>query len=283
MFSTFVNPLLRPPGDFVSRGLQIRIDYWSNYLQRFWVRCHSVARRHGAKETNSWQKVTASRADLSERAAALKAMCFSGQEARLRDSCIALLQIMVGCRSDVDIRWLGLPPGLERNGAGMSHVVKRRHNLTIADRVAAALADVADMMRRPPTPDEVIELKRRTHELVLAAGPGMWRMFWKDDDCGQELADKKVLRDFLWALAQRAKTGQCVEPQLWGSSTNKTLPLKDRRHNLRGCIPEDLRQRIKSVGEGSYRLNVPGDAICLLLFNEENTLQEFDSLHALPF
>lgn len=280
MFSTFFNPQLRPPGDFVSRGLQIRLDHWNHYLRRFWVRCHTIAQRYGEDASDSWHQVTAVWAELQERITALRAMCFSGSEARLRDSCIALLQVMVGCRPDIDIRWLGVPAGLERNIAGMPNVVKRRHNLTIADRVAAALADVADMMRRPPTPDEVIESKRRTHDLVLVAGPGLWQMFWKGDECGEALANKKAPREFLWALAQRAKTNQCVEAHLW---RNQTMPLKDRRFHLRGRIPERLRDRIKSVGDGAYKLNVPGESICLLLVNEENTLREFDCLHTLPF
>jgi hypothetical protein len=280
MFSTFVNPLLRPPGDFISRGLQIRIEHWTHYLQRFWVRCHAVVQQSGEELTDSWPQVTAAKANLSEQTAALRAMCSSGPEARLRDSCIALLHVMVGCRPGIDISWLGVPMGLERNVMGMPAVVRRRHNLTIADRIAAALADVADMMRQPPTPDEVIESARRAHQLVFATGPGVWRMIWDDVECGQTIADKPALRDFLWALAQRAKTGQCVEANRWKSGTTA---LKDRRYHLRGHIPESLRDRIQPSGDGAYKLDLPGDEICLLAFNEENSLQEFDCLHTLPF
>lgn len=89
-----------------------------------------------------------------------------GQEARARDSSVALLQIYVGFHQDADLGWLGEVAGMVAGVADMPDRVRKRQEWEVPERAATALSHLAHLVQQQP-PDELIEEMKATRRLVL--------------------------------------------------------------------------------------------------------------------
>lgn len=276
-FLPFIRPSLRVPGDYISRCMWIRIENWRTLLQIFWVRCHTALQwcPHGGGK--SWDVVAQARATLDERSEALKIMCFEDSKAGLRDSCIALLQIFAAYQPKADLKWLGLPPDFIRANANvLPFHVQHQGGTTITERVAAALLDVSDRYRQRVEPNEIIQQACRSHALVLVCGVGVQTIVWKSKNVKYDWTSNRALWEFLVVLTERALEGLAVDSHLWRHRKydKKPAPLKDCKHRLknRKILPQDLFEKIKPAGRGSYKLDLRPEEICLLQYSEDEQI-----------
>ena len=261
-------------GDYISRTMLIRVEYWERILQRFWVRCHAALQDSGQEGGDLWNAVERVRAELHEKVDRLKIVCFTGSEARVRDACIALLQVFGAYRRRADLTWLGLPSeSVQLAACDIPHRVKHRRDASVAEQIAAALTEFAGMYRRPFEPEELIEQKRQSHALVLVMGRGSRAVYWRDDLVAQDWSVHATPWDLLCVLAEQSKTGQGVDWVLWRDRHDRG-PLKDRRYRLKKLIPADLNQKIKSAGQGTYQLDLRPEEICLLHYEDNERLVE---------
>ena len=280
-FSFYVNKRLRVPGDFVTRCLEIRINSWQAYLQKLFVRCQTARLSAEADLGGQWTELNASRAELDSRFKTLRALCFHGREARIRDSCIALLQIHAGFHQDIDISWLGPVAKMVDRTASIPHEVRMMERWDVPERAATALVDIVDLVRRPQAPEELIEEMKATKRLVLVEEQregyldGM--SINRDENVDWHAAN--LPWEFLWTLADRARGRRNVDPHCL-SNRKVTKPrqppsqqaIKDRRANLKKLIVPELNDLIVDAGPSTYRLELKPDDICLLGWFAEEQL-----------
>jgi len=92
-FLPFGNPQLGSLGDFVSRMLLIRIEYWQSLLQRFWLRCQTALPISTPQDAARWATVGDSWQRLQQSSQRLRQACLASPTAQLRKACMALLQV----------------------------------------------------------------------------------------------------------------------------------------------------------------------------------------------
>ena len=275
-FTPAFNPRLQAPGDYVSRTMMLRIEHWTLQLQKFTVRCHSVFRRGSAAGGPAWAAVGRAWQELNAGVEALRALCCSGDEARIRNSCIALVQVYAGYRPRADLSWLKLPPKIARNASGIRHRVEQRRDAGFVERIAAALADVTPIYRRPLEPEEMIGGARQRYALLLVGGVGARQAFWKGKRIPAAWTDHAALWDFLWTIAERALKLQGMDG--FGNDEERAAALKDRKHRLGKIVPRDLFEKIRPAGRGTYRLEIRPDDICLLQNRDQDSFVALTSI-----
>jgi hypothetical protein len=274
MFLSYVDPRLLVPGDYISRCTEIRIKFWLDSLQQLFIRCHTALPNTAGDLKAAWAELSEVRSQFNSSFDALRQLCFQGDEARLRDSCVALLQIYVGFHSNADLSWLGEVAAMARTAGDIPHRVKYRHEWHVPERATAALVDIAEMVRNQP-PEDLIEEMKATKRLVLIEEQRTGYFDGIPIELANQDAQWHVLGsnawELLWTLADRASVGRLVDPD--SLSNPKALEtqqpptvqaVKDRRSLLKKRIVRELNDLIVSAGPGSYRLKLERSEICLL-------------------
>jgi hypothetical protein len=268
-FLPYFNPRLRPLGDFVSRTLLTRVEYWEGILRRFWVRCDTARQNSRQEVVPPWAAAVTALGQLREAHERLKDRCLAGPEARVRNACIALLQVYAAYRPRADLTWLGLPPAWTRAPV-IRHRVERQHDVRLPEQVAAALLDVAPLYRRDMDPAALIEETCRSCALVVVMGQGRREAFWQGRLLDVDWLAQRAQWEFLVELVKHASSKQGVDACDLGDGAPASL--KDRRSRLKRLLPKDLDGRIKPAGRGTYILALEPGEIRLLSFEEDERL-----------
>jgi hypothetical protein len=269
--------------------MEIRVDHWREMLNRFFNRCHTAQQRTNADLSSLWSELNNIRSELNLRVDELRRLSLLGQEARVRDSCVALLQIHAGFHPNTDLSWLGEIASMAAGVAGLPDRVTHRREWDVPERVAAALTDIVDIVRRQP-PGELIEEMKATKSLVLVEEQRQGfldgepiethhqSVFWHGRD--------DLMWELLWTLADRAIVRRSVDCHCLSNRKAQIAQeppsvqaVKDRRSDLKKLIIPELNKLIVDAGRGTYRLELDPDDVCLLgWFNEER----LDVLSPLP-
>ncbi len=268
----FCNPRLRPLGDFISRGMLIRVEHWMDLLHKFRVRCHNSLNLNHVQGGPLWEVAGEATATLQQNYESLKALCCDGRQARLRQSCIVLVQIYAGYKPKADLTWLGLPAEYASATHAIPYFVRNRRDDGTAEQAALALIEISDMFQKRADPETILAEAKARYQLVLVSGLGVQQLYWKG-----QLSDTKwdacpALWEFLWALGDKAKVGQGVDALSWGIE-DVAVSLKDRKFRLKKMLPEELHKRIVASGVGTYKLALAPKEICLLVYDEKKVLQ----------
>jgi hypothetical protein len=282
-FLPAINLSLRVPGDFIFRCLQIRIDFWKQTLQRFFVVSDTERREQRLEATPQWNAIREAMAELELRIRKLRSLCFDGPEPRLRDSCVALLQVYAGMRMDIDLGWLGPVEQIVAGARGVRQQISGSHQWDIPNRIAEALIDVTEMVRQSQSPDELIEEMKSTHRLVLIEEQ---RSCYLDGQCvaRDENVDWHARDSMPWellsvlaesAMKRRSVDAVCLSnPRAVQTKKPPTAQaIKDRRAKLKKLITPELNNLIVDAGPGTYRLKLDPDDICLLGWTDVEQLE----------
>lgn len=266
------NPRLRPLGDFVTRTLLIRIDYWQSFLRRSWIHCQSLRLRDPAASDGEWDRIGDVRRRLSEHVADLEHRCLADESAKLRESCIALVQIYAAFRPRQPFPWLGHDGPPARTAIVFRDRVERRGDATVPDQVAAALAEVAGIYRSEIDPESLIRQKIQAHSLVLVEAPGRREAYWRGErievDWGKQAAPWRFLYRLAEAVAHSLGADRFDFPE------RADFSVKDARFRLKALLPRELMEKIVPAGRGTHKLDLPPAAVYLLRFEEYDRLEE---------
>ncbi|MDM4015111.1 hypothetical protein [Roseiconus lacunae] len=292
-FLPYLQPRLRPPGDFVSRCAEVRIRELIEDVEKFYRRLWDLHRVNNLQADSELAASGELLQGLRERFAELRRVCFDGRDARFRDSCIALFQVYVGFRQNLSFEWLGLPTEYYQRIADLPHRVERRHLWDVPERAFEALNEILEVARRAVPPDEVIEEQKAKKRLVLVEEQRSVFLDGARADTGRDVAwhGKHSLQwELLWTLADRAMVRRNVDG--YDLSNPKSTPpgedgsrlleplshqaVKDRRSGLKKLISNELNAMVESAGPGTYRLNLEPNEICLLGWFTEERLGELD-------
>jgi hypothetical protein len=264
------NPQLRRLGDYVSRCMLIRIEYWEGILQRYAVRCDTAmsiagedSLRQEARELPAWSRFRQAYDQLADR-------CFAGSEATRRESCILLLQVYAAYRPRADLSWLGPVAELSDNSAGIRDAIERRGDFAKAEQVAAALQEIAELYRGRPDDNLQIEAACQSCDLVIIEGPGRREVYWQHELVDADWFANDVLWEFLIVLVGRAR--QALGADVFDVQQVRGGSLKDARHRLKRLIPASMDSHIKASGTGTYQIDLPTDRLALLRFEQDERL-----------
>ena len=247
------------------------MDYWQSVLQSFEVRCRTA--RDGSVWGDSWEAVNVACGQFQEHSGQLRGRCLFGREAKVRNACIALLQVYADYRLGVSLDWLGMPS--PRRPLGLRRRVERQYDGSVGEQVAAALLDVAALYRSAVDIPSLIEAKTRRHPLVVVMGRGRRETYWQGQLVPVDWTVHEAVWQFWSSLVEQVKSGQGVDafdPDRGGRGS-----MKDRRHRLKRCLPQSLEQKVRPAGRGTYRLTLSTDEVCLLQFDEEERLSEWEA------
>jgi hypothetical protein len=272
-FLPYFNPALRLLGDFVSRTVLIRADYWQSILRRYLVQGQSAQQIAAPYGDSWWQEAEESLQRARAACEELRARCLIGPEAQIRGACIALLQVYASYRPQADLTWLGLVHA-QPNAADVRGRVENRYETNIAEQIAAALLQVMPLYRSSLCPEDVIAEKVPTHALVVIIGRARREVYWQGTLVNADWSKRTAQWELLAALAERGKTGEGVDAM--DLTEGKSAGLKDRRSRLKQLLPEDLDAKIHACGGGTYRLCLAAKEICVLRHRDDDRLSELD-------
>lgn len=299
-FLPCLNPRLRSPGDFVSQCLEIRVSEAIEDLEKLYRRICQADLEDRQRRSDELEMLASGLADLRSSKATLDRLCFDGSEARIRDSCIALLQVYVAYRPEMDLSWLDVSSDAAVGVADIPDRVLHRRQWDVPERIASALLDIAGLKRSAQLPQDMIEYMRARKRLVLVEEQ---RKVFLDGEYADNLGTANwngkhhLLWELLWTLAERAQRGRTVDRYCRLTNLSNVTPtardqqpeppssqaVKDRRSDLKRIITPELNALIKSAKSGGYCLNLPPEQICLLGWGSEEYLEEIESsaLHAI--
>jgi hypothetical protein len=263
-FLPYLNPRFRPLGDFISRALLTRAEYWRDTLQRFSVWCQNAIPSQQRHLDGPLLTATAAMGRLAEDLERLRHALTDGADAKLREASLVLVQAHAAFRPLADFSWLGDAATLAGNAALYRSEIERRENFAMVEQIAAALAEMAPLYRRAEDPDAVLRQACARYELVVVDGPGRREVYWKRNEVGDKWGRQQAPWIFLVALVERLMSGQsAVDAFKIDCST------KDARYRIKRIIPEDLDAHIVSAGTGTYTLNLSPEQVRLLRIEEE--------------
>jgi hypothetical protein len=262
-FLPYCNPRLRPLGDFVSRTLLIRVEFWQDMLQKFWVRCQRIALENHLVDCEEWSKATAAMGHLSKYAEALRHGLMDDRCLRLREACLTLVQIYASFRPLADFSFLGPVAKLACNADGFCYFAKRRQALSIPEQVEAALTEVAGLYRSQEDQEERIRELSMRHSLLIVEGPGRREAYWNGELLDTDWQKHEKPWSLLSAMAERQMHG------LGADAFDVNCSPKDARYRLRQLIPAELNKHIAPAGQGTYKLRLAKEDVCVLQCQEQ--------------
>jgi hypothetical protein len=287
-----------PLGDYVCRAMFARIAYFTRKIDETWRDCFAQAQQHGEAAHALAARLFSAKVRLDQAIDELRQACHAGTEARLRDACTTLVQVYVAYSPAPHLDWLGCPwdpvtayaaiirtvvrpPGevisVLPGGQDRFRVVGRqRANLCrpdVVQGIAAALAVVAEIYRRPVEADELIDWLRQEKRLVLVNRRPR-SIYWDGEPIGPDWDRSSALWDLLWKLARRARRRQPVLREELTKPDQDSTRVKVRRSRLSKHIPPALDVLIEAVRPGGYRLILDPEEIALLSLDHEEQLIE---------
>lgn len=249
-FLAFVRPDLRLPGDFVTRGLMIRIEYWRSRLASYEVHCQEAIAKARAQTKAIKEQLAETLRGLDEPLQKLQDLCCNGADARRRKAAMGLVQIFAAYRPRKDFSWLGPAGALFGNATGMRYWVEQRGDLEIPNLIATALLEMLPLYRSDLDPDAKAEAKAKEVRLVVISRPGGNALWWEGKRLDIDWASKGRAWTLMENLALKAKTGQGVD-----RFNDLPISLKDARSDLKKLLPPALNELV-TANRGTYTLKL---------------------------
>ena len=202
----YINPRLRPLGDFMSRMLLVRVEYWRNALSGFFKACGRSVGPEARDRDMQWSAAQRDFGLLDKEIVRLRHMLSSGNDAKLRHACLSLVQIHAAYFPESDFSWLGEASDFVGCAAYYRDAIEHRENFLLAEQIAAALAECAECYRSRETPEEVLNKTLARHSLVLVEGIGRREAYWKGTMAGERWGGQPALWQFLLSIGRRRQS-----------------------------------------------------------------------------
>ncbi len=169
-----------PLGDYVTRSMLARIDYWTAVLNDIWNTVFMTE----TLSLSTRQRLFAAKTALEQSIDRLRAACFTGNDAQLREAATTLTQVYVAYAPVPRIVWLGYPGGTGKaEGALIRSIIRRTGQIRIVERDANGLlqpretkqAHLCDpiVLRRSPRLCMMLPCftKRQRIQMISLTGP----------------------------------------------------------------------------------------------------------------
>lgn len=193
----------------------------------------------------------------------LKTICARAPEARMRESCIALVQVYASFHGASGVDWLELDKHLidsQRNY--LAQLIRSQSDITTTDCIAAALTDVAGLLSSTMPRETAEDAAIRSGALVLIESTRS--VYWEGELIDEDWRKNKKSWDLLWALAKkghhRSEVEMCdVSGELTSAST-----FTNRWSRLKQQLPTSLSSKVRPGSKpATYLLDLDGQRIHL--------------------
>ncbi len=249
-----VNPELLPIGNFVVRCLLKRIEMRFEILRSARKKCLTVFRHIPPKYPKQRTAVEASWDELVKSIIEIQQALRTGQEMRLRDSCVALTQTYAAFHPKPNLDWLGLRPGIiEQGRSTLAARLTQWQNAQMLDRIATSLGDLRYLFPEGSTLSAVEEavasgglvIEERTqvvHWETQQIAERFWPVPWK----------------FLLALARCARSQSAAGlSDVYGNKVVSDSAISTTFGRLKHALPPTLWKLVKPGKEPrTYRLHL---------------------------
>jgi hypothetical protein len=247
-----LNPELHLVGDFITRCMFHRIKILMDCLNDYRRVCFLAIRAAGSKATAVIEVEEQAWSHLKKKVIALRTACLTDRDAKIRDSCITLVQVYAAFYPNPELSWLGVPKRLITNGtAFLKYSVTSNSFLEALDRISLALLDLRDIQDRI---DGQVEMAIQGGGLVLIAEPRV--VYWNKDEIFKPWEKHIMPWDLLWKLADKALLGGVVQDKDIYDKRGCKNRLSNLKGNLLKLLPRSLSQLIKSVHSIGYKLEL---------------------------
>lgn len=277
----YINPTLIRLGDFVTRGMLARAEFWLTSLQQNWVQLqrHATHLDDAAKETLAGLSRLLGK--LHNNYELLSHRCAEGPQAFLREACITLTQMYAAYTPCASFAWLGPEAAIGAKGAFIyRHRIERRDDkmgpdpiaAVLPDQIAAALCAVAGLYRAEAEADDLIAEAVHRSRLVLVSGPGRREVYWDKKLVKQHWQRKAAQWAMLEDLVRAVSTGGAGTDG-YGTMDEYDYDPKDCKYRFYKSLPQTLYDLIVSAGSGTYRLALTRDQVCLLEYSNVDKIK----------
>ncbi|MFL5330263.1 MAG: hypothetical protein ACJ8C4_15285 [Gemmataceae bacterium] len=265
-FTTFGNPEVQKPGDFIHLGIDRRIDYWHKVIAEAILTLRPL--KQSAKEKAKWNRISTMLDALHRDRRALAVLCNDDSESPRRRAATMLVQIYRAWRPDVTFAWLG-EAGKPSNDRPLFQCWLEQFGQTaIAECAAQALVELSRLYRQAVSQDDLVEQAIESYSLVLVRGLGRREIFWKGQSVGDDWTKSSAQWAFLEYLVEALKFRLGVDGY---QGDTPRVDLANARYRLSKVLPPNLDKLIQTAGVGSYRLHFdPGDAVILTVEQQEH-------------
>ena len=274
LFDQFANPKLPLLGDFVTRSIFLRSDYWRAQLERLYGACVFALSLWG--DVSLIEDALTARTVLEGSLQEFRSACLTEPAFRLRECAIALVQVYNAYAATPNLEWLGVPADvIETEGVFTRTLVRQEVcNPAAFEQIVAALMGAAQMHRTADDGREKLSKAVAEKSLVLVDSPR--RAFWNSRRIDVDWERKTMLWELFWELASRAQRGLPVDRELLSNKKSERAN-RDRRSDLGSLLPPELNERIVSAGRYTYRLNLPPEDIAIFVHEDEERWMEDDA------
>jgi hypothetical protein len=260
-------PLL---GDYVTRSIFFRIEYWRAQLARLYGQC-TVA-LCGERAADLLLESLEAHKALENRVNAFTAECFSVTDLRARENAIVLVQAYNAYAAVPKLDWLKSRRDIIESARGLTRFCIRREgicDMNALELVVNAIMGSATIYRAAHEGQIQFAKALAAKRLVLTDSPRS--AYWNSQCIVANWERKTMLWELFWELAGRARLGLAVDRDCL-SNKRSLRAIRDRRSDLGKLLPPELNDLIVAAGRYCYRLELPSEAIALLV-HEDDELQ----------
>ena len=268
MFLPYCNPRLRLLGDFVSRMLLLRVEFWQEALRMFFLHCRSLVPEEVRGGDQKWSAAEAEYSQLDAETRQLRHELLGGSETKPREAAIALVQVHAAFQPQDDFSWLGEGSSYVAHAAYYRDGIERRQNFALAEQIAASLVECADIYRSKHDPEEIVRQALAEHPLVVVEAPGRREVYWNGITTAESWGRQNTCWRFLVALVEAAKLKRGADAFDFDGSA------KDARSHIKESIPQELDSLIRPSGQGTYTLHLAPEQICILRLETDDRFAE---------
>lgn len=274
LFDQFASPKLPLLGDFITRSIFLRTDYWRAQLERFYGSCVFALSLWG--DVSLIEEALTARTVLEGSLKELTSACLTEPAFRLRECAIALVQVYNAYAATPNLEWLGVPVDMIETERVFTRTLVRQEvcNAAAVEQIIAALMDAAEMYRTADDGREKLAKAVAEKRLVLVDSPR--RAFWNSQRIDVDWERKPMLWELFWELASRAQRGLPVDRELLSNKKSERA-IRDRRSDLGSLLPIDLNNQIVSAGRYTYRLKLSPEDIAIFVHEDEVRWMEDDA------
>ncbi len=274
LFDQFCSPRLTLLGDYVTRSLFLRIEYWRAQLERLYLPC--VFALSNAGHADLLEESLMARTALEGRVTELTAACLAEPAFSARECAIAIVHVYHAYATKPNLEWLGVPPDMIEAERGFTRLLIRPDvcNVAAVERVACALMGAMEIYREADDGRDKLAQAVAEKSLVLADSPR--RAFFNSQLIDVNWERKPMLWELLWELASRGQKGLPVDRELLSNKQSQRA-IRDRRSDLGALLPSALNERIVSAGRYTYRLDLPPAAIAMFVQEDQVRWTENDA------
>ena len=254
-----LNPHLFFVGDSITRCLMQRVRSWMSLLSEARAVCYEVV--HGTGQIGAEESSVERSAwtQLQAQVAVLQRCCLSGPESRMRDACIAIVQVYAEFHPAPELGWLGIKSeSLEQFKGVLTQNIMSRRDLETLDRIAGALGELQLLYRDLSPEVSPIDTAVTTGGLVLVEQDR--RAYWRGELIQRDWHDRKYRNHWamLWKLALNARAASPVGNfDLYRNAVSNST-IHSRAMRLKTLLPPSLRELVQPGRErATYRLILP--------------------------